>query len=337
VKRLLVLLVLGACATEPGRGDRPLALWSEFLSDDEVRASLPLLAAEQVDLYLAVKPPRVGDPALAALIRDADAAGVGVRAWILLDEEDGYWPGESNPAAAREAFLAFADWRDREALPVDWVIFDMEMDLARTRRAAEIAAADGAVAAMDYIKLGRSPAQFAAARVTYAALLAELKARGLRVMCITYPTILDDPTDGDDDIQDQLDVPVLGLDWDEASFMVYQSVIFDLTGDWYSADVVASYAASAELLFPGRSAVALGIIGSAGIVPVPMPYPDAATLLADHAAARAAGAHRVSLYSLDGILAQDDPGSWIDARIVPVMPPPADADYLRRLIRALMD
>jgi hypothetical protein len=42
-----------------------------------------------------------------------------------------------------------------------------------------------------------------------------------------------------------------------------------------------------------------------------MPYPDAATLLTDHAAARAAGIDKVSIYSLDGLAQQ--PGGEVSS------------------------
>ena len=343
VLALLAAAVAGAggagCGGEPGAapGERRTALWSEFLDDAAVRAALPFLAGERADLYLALPRARIGDPALAALLREAVAADVGVRAWLLVDRADGYWPTEGNAPAVRAAVMAFADWRDAEALPVDWVIFDMEMSLQRTEEVAAVTAAMGSLAGLAKIKEGRDPAAFAAHRQEYDALVRDVQARGLKVMCVTYPTVLDDGVDGDDDIQDEMDVPVVGLPWDEASFMVYQSLIADLSGSWHGADVVLSYGQTARELFPGRAALALGIVGSAGITPVTNPYPDAPTLAADVSAARAAGLERVSLYSLDGILEQPAPGDWVDDALGPVTPPPVDAEQLRGLIRGLLD
>jgi hypothetical protein len=333
--RFFALALLIGCAGESPSG-RPLALWSEFLTDDQVRAQLPFLAGQHADLYLAVKRARVGDPALASLITDADRAGVGVRAWLLLDDADGYWANETNVDAVRAAATAFADWRDAAHLPVSWVIFDLEMSLARTQAVAAVQATDGPIAAVDLIKQGRDPAAFVAARAQYVSLVSDLHARGLKIMCVTYPMVLDDPLDGDDDIQDELDVPVIGVPWDEASFMVYQSTIYDLTGQWHGPDVVQSYTQSATKLFD-RASVALGIVGQAGIAPVAMPYPDAATLNADRGAALGAGAKTVSIYSLDGVSTEPAPADWAPESVAPSQPPYVDADSLRRLIRALLD
>lgn len=334
----MVAVVCASCAEpEAPPGRRPLAVWSEFLTDAQVRAALPFAAEERADVYLAIPAARIGDASLASLIADAQAAGVGVRAWLLLDEADGYWPNEHNLPAARAAATAFADWRDAAALPIDWVIFDLEMSLQRTEAVAMAVEEGGSLAAVEVIRAGRDPAAFEVHRGELAALVGELQARGLKVMCVTYPTVLDDPDDGDEDIQDELDVPVAGVPWDQVSFMVYQSAIYDLSGSWHGPDVVYSYGQSAVAQYGDRAAVALGIVGSASVTPVAMPYPDAPALLADHAAARAAGVGTVSVYSLDGVLQQGDAGAWLDAAVAPVEPPYLDADYLRDLVRGLLD
>ncbi|MBI2894997.1 MAG: hypothetical protein HYY06_15690 [Deltaproteobacteria bacterium] len=340
--RVALPLALLAAACGGDDGDAPgepmaVALWSEFMSDDEVRERLPLLADEGADLYLAVQSTRIGDAALEELLQGASEAGVGVRAWLLLPEADGYWPNETNLEAMREAAMAFADWREAAGLPVEWMVFDMEMSLERTRDIAATMEEEGVLAGLQRILDGRDPAAFEAHRAELVALVGDLQARGLKVMCVTYPTVLDDPTDGDEDIQDEMDVPIAGVPWDEASFMVYQSLIYDLSGSWHGPDVIESYAASAREQFDDRAAVALGIVGETGIDPVEMPYPDAETLLADHAAARAAGISTVSIYSLDGVALQHDPGEWIDARVEAAQAPAGDAESLRDLIGSLLD
>jgi hypothetical protein len=319
-------------------GERADAVWAEFLSDDALRAELPWLAEHRLDVYLAIPRARIGDAALAGLVRDAAAADVGVRAWVLLDEADGYWPNEHNIPAMRAAALAFADWRDAEALPIEWIVFDLEMSLARTRAIADVIETDGTVAALDAIKAGRDPAAFATHTAEMTALVDELRARALRVAAVTYPMVLDDAVDGDDDIADAFDVPVTGPAWDEVSFMVYQSLIYDLSGSWHGPDVVHSYAATARAQYGERAAVALGIVGSVGIEPVAMPYPDAATLVADRGATRAADIARVSVYSLDGLapLAAAERATWLAPGAVRV-PELVDADGLRSLVRGLLD
>jgi len=338
-RRWLVALALGAavasCADEPR--PPPLAVWSEFLSDADVTARLPLLADRGADLYLAVPEARIGDASLAAVIRAADEAGVGVRAWLLLPEEDGYWANEHNAGAVRRAAERFADWRDAESLPVDWIVLDLEMSLERTRAVAAVIEERGSLAGLDQLKQGRDPAAFAASLAAYTALVEDLDARGLRVMAVTYPTVLDDLDDGDDDIQDQLDVPVRGVPYHEVSFMVYQSLIYELTGSWHDADIVHSYSLSAVEQYGERGTVALGIVGSAGIDPPSMSYPGPDELRADRAAAVAAGVSRVSVYSLDGVVQSANPNAWIDADVAPAIPAPTDADYLRKLIRSLLD
>lgn len=332
----------GACGGDDGApappGERAEALWSEFLDDAAVRAELPWLAAHDADLYLAIEEARIGDAALAGLVRDAAAAGVGVRAWLLLDEADGYWPSEVNIPATREAALALLDWRDAEALPIDWLVFDLEMNLTRTREIAALVASQGGSAAIDAIKAGRDPVAFAAHTVELTALVDELRARDVRVAAVTYPMVLDDAADGDTEIQDGLDAPVDGPAWDEVSFMVYQSLVYDLSGAWHGPDLIYSYASTARARFGERAAVALGIVGQAGITPVAMPYPDAPTFVADRGAARAAGVTRVSTYSLDGLapLPAAERDAWMSPGAVR-QPTLVDAEILRGVVRNLLD
>ncbi len=325
------LAILASCTTE--KGPPPLSVWSEFLPDEEVRDALPFLAEEKVGLNLAIPSARIGDPGLEALLFDAQDAGIEVRAWLLLDEADGYWPNEHNVDAMRTATTAFADWRESAALPVDWLIFDMEMSLERTEAIAEA----GGLTGLPLIEEGLDPETFVISRAAYVSLVEDLQARGLKVMAVTYPMVLDDHLDGDDDIQDKFDVPIAGVPWDEVSFMVYQSTIANLSGEWHGPDVIASYTESAVEVFGDRASVALGIVGSAGIVASDTErYPDAPTFLGDLAAARASGVP-VSVYSLDGILEQEDPGAWLDRDIEGVEPRPVTARSLRNLIRGILD
>ncbi len=333
-RTLAALLVLAACGTDPPPpGERPDALWSEFLDDGEVEAQLPWVAAQGADLYLAVRQDRIGDAGLASLIRACDG---GVRIWLLLSDEDGYWPNEHNVAATRDAVMRLADWRDAEQLPFDWVTFDLEMSLERTREIADLIATEGAIAAVDAMKAGRDPDAFVAHKAEMTALVADVQARGLRVAAVTYPMVLDDGGDGDTDIEDELDVPVFDVGYDEVSFMVYQSLLYDLSGEWHDEDVIYSYATTARELLGDRAAIALGIVGSVGIEPVAMPYPDADALVADRAAARGAGVDRVSVYSLDGMIEQSSPDAWM-VQAPPTEPRGTDGEFLRQLVVGLLD
>ena len=334
---VLILMSASCSGEQESPGERSLAVWSEFLADDDVRAAFPLLVEERSDLYLAIPAARIGDPDLELLLRDAHDAGVGVRAWLLLDREDGYWPNEHNVDIMRQATMAFADWRDQAALPVDWIIFDMEMSLERSEAVAAKIKADGSVAGLTMVKEGRDPETFVRSKEAFRQLVVDLQARGLKVMAVTYPLILDDPEDGDEDISDEFDVPIFDIPWNQVSFMVYQSMIFDLLGEWQGPDVVKSYADTAVELFDDRAAIALGIVGSAGITEVAMPYPDAETLLADHAAARGSAVGSISIYSLDGLLQQSMPETWIDRDVPPTHPVDVTAEYVRNLVRGLLD
>jgi hypothetical protein len=78
------------------------ANWAALLDD------LPVFAAYGVTLFLGLPDTAIGDAGLADFLRQADAAGVEVRAWVLLPYELGYWPGEDNAEAFAAAALAYA-------------------------------------------------------------------------------------------------------------------------------------------------------------------------------------------------------------------------------------
>ncbi len=103
-----------------------LAVWCEFLPYADVIPVLPDLAARNLALHLAIGPDRRLDPNLFGLLAAAASAGVEVRAWVLLREEDGYWPNAWNAdraaRAVREVVAAAAD----AGTPVPWVILDLE-------------------------------------------------------------------------------------------------------------------------------------------------------------------------------------------------------------------
>lgn len=107
-----------------------LGVYSEFLDDDAVLATLPELAARGAALQLAVPNERIGQPELADLLRRAGDAGVEVRVWLLMPRDMGYWPNEDNLSAFADEVLRLLDWVDAEGLTIAAVVYDMEPALA---------------------------------------------------------------------------------------------------------------------------------------------------------------------------------------------------------------
>lgn len=301
-------------ADAPGdAGPLRVGVYSEFLAYDRVGTHLDALAARGAALQLAVPASRIGDASLAALLREAGRRGVETRLWLLLATAQGYWPNETNLGVFATEARRLLDWARDQGLPVAALVFDMEpsYDYVVALRAA---LASDFAAAQRMMRAHRDPAAFAAARERLAALVREVQARGVRAECVTYPQVLDDLRDGDDDLQDALDVPVRGVPWDEVSFMVYQTVFAEAVRRWIGPSLVGVYAEEARAAFGERAVVALGLVGDAGIPPPTGPvYDDPAALADDVAAARAARVSRVEVYSLDGMALLGGAPRWLGA------------------------
>ncbi len=296
----LLLLVAGCFVTPP---PTHLAVWSEFLPYEQVRRQLPTLAAHDAAVYVAVTPDRLG-PTFWELCRQADLAGVELRPWLQLPD-DGTWLNERNISA----FAAFADalleQAETESIRLSWLIFDLEPDFA-TARALRTGDPNGLPRLIRQVD---RPA-FVAARAELRQLVERLQARDLRVMVATLPWTLDDQADGDATIQDLFDTPLDGIPWDEVTVMTYRPFFIELFGLPLSAEFVTSYARTARDLFGQRAGVAVGNVGTPGLL-VPRGYSDLAPLLADVAAARLAGVDRVSVFSLDGMVLEGGAERWL--------------------------
>ncbi|MHB8876043.1 MAG: hypothetical protein ACYC8T_20325 [Myxococcaceae bacterium] len=335
----LALAAAGCGAPRAPPPPRP-AIWSEYLQPEQVREQLPAIARYGLDLNLAVARGRWSNEDTVAIVREADRHGVRVRFWPLVTFDEGYWACESNVEVVREHLRALMDLIEKENLPVDTFELDLEPHYRRVERLKELlAAGGGAVEVLDFFKAGVDPVAFAAARREYRALVQELHRRGFQVNMSTLAQVLDDFSDSDSTIQDALDVPVTGLEWDQLSFQIYRS---SLQGDYglmlpegarLTPDIVYDYAITAKQAFGDRAALDLGLIRSEGSGFAG--YTDPAELRADVAAALAAGvpASQLQLFALDGLREMPDGDAWAAGlpQAEPVKPP---ADPGTRALRS---
>lgn len=318
------------------------AAWAEFLDDDGVRASFSLLCAHGVALHLAWPAARLDDAALLDVAADAQAAGVVVRPWLLLADEDGYWPGSTNAEAfATAARQLMEAWTGRGLEP-SGLIVDMEMRIDRALMLTDLIGGDmpDLAGLVSFLREGVDRDQFAAATATYAALADDAHASGWTVILTTLPMVLDDPGDGDDTIVQALGIPVDGIAWDRMTFQAYRTLLGNFSigdGPPLTPFVVYDYARTAIELYGERAGMDLGLVGT-GVGGNPT-YPDASELRADVEAAQAAGipASRIHVYNLDGILERTPSEAWLTPPPDPPVAPEEGAGTvsLRGTIRAL--
>ncbi len=322
--------LLAACTAKP---PAHLAVWSETLAYPQIAAELPTLAEFNADLYLAIRPIDLND-SLWSLLRAASDHGVAVRPWLLMPDE-GVWLNENNIAAFADFAHHFLDQAAAAGVPIDWLIFDIEppFDLAESLSADS----NDPLALIAQLVEQADAAAFASATAELQNLVAGLQGRNVRVMAVILPWIVDDLLDGDNDLQDLFNTPFADVPWDEVSVIVYRPTLGELFGVPLPPEFVGRYADDARRLFGERASLALGNVGTPGLLVAPG-YEDPPPLLADTAAAALAGVDRVSVYSLEGMIEQGGLRRWLLALTTPPPLLPGlfapQVDALRTLIAA---
>jgi len=316
------------------------ALWAESMSDADVRAALPTLSAAGAGLGLMLPAERLDDASFARLTRDASDAGVPIRAWPLLPTELGYWISESNAAHAAELLESVAKWTERRGGPaLQGVSIDLEPDFEYSERLrhASRGRPDRLLAMLvSHVR----PDRLGAARDSLARGVRRLRSAGLWAHAVTFPVVLDQP-EGTTLLEDAFDIPVSGIDWDEVSFMVYQTPIAQWVGAWLGPELVRSYAESAVARFGDRAGLDLGIVGDAGVGVDPgLRYPSPDALWQDIRAALAAGipSGRLRIYGLVGVNQNGGVAEWLSPRDVEPAPTSADTRAVqgfRNAVRAV--
>jgi len=312
----------------------PYALWSEFIEHEEVLEQIPALKSHAISLYQNIRSEQIGDPETGAFLDQAACQGVEVRAWLTLPEEEGYWPNEKNADLFIEKALELAQWIRSSGWPIEWIVVDMEPDL-QLMNALIAAAEEGRWLDAAMLILGnRDPESYAASVGAYTGLVDALHEMGFKVMVVTFPMVLDDLGDGDDNNPPLLTTPVDGIPWDEVSFMVYTTTFTKFLGIPMGPYLIYSYGLDAVRHYGERAAVDLGVVGKGGMIEG-QGIRDVQELRAHVGAARAAGLQMIHVYSLEGILLLEDEAAWYEAFRAPASTPEKQTavDLLRGLIR----
>jgi hypothetical protein len=277
---------------------------------------------------------QLGDPELASLTRRAADSGVETHAWLLLPRADGYWIGKRNASLGKEAVLSLLRWRSSPGGPCfGGLSIDLEPPLWRT---TELRTHLGRRPwrALGWLRHNLDPGCLDLARRELAEALEAARAAGLHRHAVTYPMVLDQ-AESSTALEDALDLVVTGLDWDEISVMVYQTVFSQVLGRWLGAGLVRSYAESAVQRWAERAGLDLGVVGDGGVALDPgHRYPSPRDLHADVAAALSAGipSARIRVYGLAGTA--EELARWLDFRAISPQRPRRSprAQMLRALV-----
>ncbi len=183
-------------------------------------------------------------PERAWIVRELERRGVGVTAWLLLDEADGYWLNADNAAAARVRWRETRDFAAREGLRFHRVGLDVEPPRAEL----DAAVRRGARGLWDLVRARRSAEQVVRAEAGYAALVDEIHASDRSVETYQVPFLLDERRAGSTLVRRSLGLVDVKVDLEVP--MLYSSYL--------GRNLALSYMAEAE-------AIALGVTGG-GVV-----------------------------------------------------------------------
>ena len=267
VEKLTAAGLVLTWAPAAGAAEKPaierLAAWCEFMPYVQIQAQLPVLAKYDCDLILHVEAGSFADPDFAPLLRAAEKQGVGVDAWLLLPYEKHLYVGQASVAATRKLARQAAAYFSREQLKVRAFVFDCEpspllgreLFAAVRRRSLRLLAQE--------LRDQLDPEQFRRDTAAINALITELRAKGYAVDGAANRAFLDAQARHNVALEDALNAPVSGVEWEALSFIAYR---YKVSQESYLA-MLNRYATLARRLYGARAAMDVGLVGDYDRIP----------------------------------------------------------------------
>ncbi len=298
-----------------------LAVWAEYMSYDQVEEMGDFLAENNLSLNLAFTRDVHDWDKFADCVRAMRRRGVPVIIWPELTNEDGKWPNARNWRIFNPFFRDIMDWIEEDGLPIEWLVIDMETSYDKAMQIQEYFQTGDMAGMIEFLQGQFDPELFEEAVAEFQGLVDDAHARGFKVRLSAVGMILDDLQDGDRAFQMAYDIPIVDIQWDEASFQLYRSLYNSLytdfippEGEGFTPFMVYDYAMTIKEYFGDRGAVDLGIIASSSFDFEG--FSDPQDMLDDIGAARAAGfgIGQIDIFALDGIYdsGASDRARWVD-------------------------
>lgn len=281
--------VVAYAQPDPGFG-----IWSETLAYPKVQSQLPLLKKYDVDLHLAIHPHQMNDPKLFAVLKEAQRLGVTIYAWPLLSPIEGRWPHMNNVTKVKKMVETLVASFESQSITVPWFSFDMEISLGSVLGGAA--------------QQGSFEERYQKAIDTFNDMIDFLHAHKIKAHAAYLPGIMEDMRSGTLTKQKEYGLPLVGIRWDQLSFLAYTS-FFPLVN-------VETFAQEIKRYFPQNGVMDLGCIGYAGTFPAPFPHQSLGSLIPQINHVKNAGIPRVNVFSLDGLagtMSGKDPETWLKA------------------------
>jgi hypothetical protein len=284
-----------------------LAVWAEFLEYEEYEKIYDRLEKLGIELFLRVKYGDFPHPSLEKMK---------FRAWLLLEEKDGYWISVWNAA---KFFQLVSDFLKNYS--VEWIILDFEPPYEFATKLTNV---------LDFpkvITLITPPDDiYEEGKKKIYEIIEFAHSKKVKVMCVAIPFIVDDILRNSEKIQRNLGIP-LPENCDEYSFMVYSTILKSgLENAGIKIDTpeffVWDYAKDIFKIFGEKSALSLGLVGEDTFGNKGYNSPD--ELIKDISAGLSAGIKNFNIWVLDNM--KDGTGwnleKWLDISYVEPSTPP---------------
>lgn len=260
----------------------------------------------------------------AAVVRNLESRGVPVTAWLLLEEEDGYWLNADNPGSAATRYRETVDWAQREGLKLHRIGLDIEFPRAMGK---EFNRAPRQTLWKAF-RHRRSFEEVYQSERAYGALVEEIRAGGRTVESYHFPYLLDERASGRALLRRSLALVDVAVDVEV--FMLYASYLGR---------------AAAHAYFPEAPGIALGVTG--GGVNADLPEETRRLLtwerLEEDLVAAARHSSRLYVFSLEGCVWRDFlprfasidwQGATVDTRSATSTRARRNRRWLQRVLRA---
>ncbi len=333
---ILTVLVTTAC-TSSVQGDKGekdgksgptigYAVWPEETAGDELARWYSVFAEQGAELFIEVLEEQIvsRDPLIARMFREARAHGVPARPYIILPYESGLYPNEATFDRFFADVKAFIEWAETEDVPVEWISVDMEPSVQMVLALEAYLSESKLIHAYLLLLSHRNARAFGQSLSRYQTLVDYCHAHGFKVQVVTLPFVLDDDADEDSGLQDAFDLPVSGVTWDEAAFMVYRTMYRDHASFSFTSDLVFRYAVKARQRYGERASIFVGLVLWPGWLGGDSGYQSPHELAEDIQAVLAAGLKRIYVFYLTGVLAKEDPLAWLTVDVADHPVPPQD-------------
>jgi hypothetical protein len=294
-----------------------LRFWAELISPGELTdRALPLLREFGAGVAVAMYPVSLTRENAVAL-RELKGAGVEVTLWPLMEQDQGYFPGEGNVEEYSAMVRNLIDWARRNEVLPGLLAVDLEPPIEQLN---EVFAATGGLAklrgAFNAARRNLDRERYYKAKAVLDGLNGWVQAQGVRTLAAVMPWVALELEGDHELIQDMNETPVAGISWDLISPMLYVTMLGGMAeralnrrdANWLLYETCLKL----RERYAGRAGVSLGLTGR-GVLEDEPTFDDPGELVVGLEAALAAGVRDVSIYSLEGVLARDDPRPWLEA------------------------